>query len=36
MPLSRRLVDLEKNLELLYEKLGAMEQSLVMAFDPEA
>lgn len=35
MPLSRRLADLEKNLELLYEKLGAMEKAYSMAADPE-
>ncbi|MBW4582064.1 MAG: hypothetical protein KME42_21070 [Tildeniella nuda ZEHNDER 1965/U140] len=36
MLLSTRLTDLEKNLELLYQKLGAMERSRIMAYDAEA
>ncbi|MBF2028185.1 MAG: hypothetical protein IGS48_15705 [Oscillatoriales cyanobacterium C42_A2020_001] len=36
MLLSTRLADLEKNLELLYQKLGAMERSRIMAYDAEA
>lgn len=36
MPLNNRLTDLEKNLELLYQKLGAMERSRIMAYDAEA
>jgi hypothetical protein len=36
MPPSRRLFDLEKNLSLLYEKLGAMEQCRIRAYDAEA
>ena len=36
MPPSGRLADLEKNLELLYESLGAMERGFIFAYDPEA
>lgn len=36
MPLSGRLADLERNLELLYEKLGDMERSLILSYDAEA
>lgn len=35
MSLNKRLAVLSKNIELLYEKLGAMEKSLAMAVDPE-
>lgn len=35
MPNSRRLADLEKTLELLIEKLGALQRDLAMASDPE-
>lgn len=36
MALDPRLADIEKNLELLYEKLGAMERNCIMAYDAEA
>ncbi len=36
MPLSRRLADLEKNLELLYKKLGAMERELINEYKAQA
>lgn len=36
MPPSRRLADLEKNLELWYEQLGAAEKALPMNYDPKA
>lgn len=36
MSLSKRLADIENNLNRLYEKLGAMERSLIMAYDAEA
>lgn len=36
MALDPRLIDIEKNLELLYEKLSAMERDRIMAYDAEA
>ncbi|MBG1266761.1 hypothetical protein [Nostoc sp. WHI] len=36
MPSSRRLADVEKNLELWYENLGSMEQVLAITYDARA
>lgn len=36
MPQNSRLIDLNKNLQLLYEKLAAMERSRITAYDAEA
>ncbi|MEQ9000517.1 MAG: hypothetical protein RID53_28950 [Coleofasciculus sp. B1-GNL1-01] len=36
MPQNSRLLDLNKNLQLLYEKLAAMERSRITAYDAEA